>query len=132
MYLKNHDIKKKLRLHLGAVASILIVVVLVGVAASSAAAQAPGARGGTVTTKVLVRGAPIHGTNGLRFDSQNRRIVYCLQAQRKCAQGGIPQKPPNGGQNGGSGETDPVCGGSSRRRLCPRVGRRNRRRRYGR
>jgi len=52
---------------------ILLVIALLLVAVVSVQARGRGV--GTVTTKVLVRGAPIHGTNGLAFDDQGRLYI---------------------------------------------------------
>lgn len=46
-------------------AALLLLVAVVSV-------QAGGKAKGTVTTKVLVKGAPLHGTNGMAFDDQGR------------------------------------------------------------
>ena len=52
---------------------VLMVVALFLVAVVSV--QAKGRGVGRVTTKVLVRGAPIHGTNGLAIDDQGRLYI---------------------------------------------------------
>ena len=48
--------------------TVLILGIILLLSVTVASAQVLDRPTGTVTTKVLVRGAPIHGTNGLAFD----------------------------------------------------------------
>lgn len=58
---------KVLRIIILSIVAILLVAVV--------SVQARGRGVGTVTTKVLVQGAAIHGTNGLAFDDQGRLYI---------------------------------------------------------
>jgi sugar lactone lactonase YvrE len=58
---------KALRIMVMLIVAVLLVAVV--------SVQAKGRGVGRVTTKVLVRGAPIHGTNGLAFDDQGRLYI---------------------------------------------------------
>jgi sugar lactone lactonase YvrE len=55
--------------------SILILGIILLLSVTVVSAQALNRPTGTVTTKVLVRGAPIHGTNGMAFDDQGKLYV---------------------------------------------------------
>jgi sugar lactone lactonase YvrE len=55
--------------------TVLILGIILLLSVTVASAQVLDRPTGTVTTKVLVRGAPIHGTNGLAFDDQGNLYV---------------------------------------------------------
>ena len=54
---------------------ILVTLVVLWAVVALVSVQAQQNAVGTVTTKVLVRGAPIHGTNGIMFDDQDRLYI---------------------------------------------------------